>query len=82
MRKNVFFQNLEIWTWDILEKTHLGKNGFCDVIRGFHNFFNFSKAENFPSWPGTIKSSLVSIETSLPLLQHFKKSKLFYYIVH
>ena len=22
MRKNVFFQNLEIWIWDILEKTH------------------------------------------------------------
>ena len=23
MRKNVFFQNLEIWIWDILEKTHI-----------------------------------------------------------
>ena len=22
MRKNVFFQNLEIWIWDIIEKTH------------------------------------------------------------
>ena len=22
MRKNVSFQNLEIWIWDILEKTH------------------------------------------------------------